>query len=127
MLWPMPGTIVYVWFLGVLKHKGIVSNRWWNGKPMLIANARGTSGVAEVAWDVFTSGNDCFVEGYPSDLPPLEVLYNARCLIGQPYNVAASNCEHFVYKCHGQEPKSPQFALVALIAILGVVAIAANS
>jgi hypothetical protein len=65
MFWPVPGTIVYVWFFGVFKHKGIVSDRWWNGKPMVIASAQDSSGVAEVSWDAFTGGKQYFVEGYP--------------------------------------------------------------
>lgn len=118
--WPTLGTIVFAPFLGVFRHKGIVSNRWWNGKPMVIANSQVTRGVAEVTWDAFAAGQQVFVEGYPSSLSPLEVLYNARCLIGQPYNILQSNCEHFVYRCHGQQPNSPQVAAVAVVAALGL-------
>jgi hypothetical protein len=123
-IWPAPGTIVYVLFLGILRHKGIVSNRWWSGKPMVIANSWNTHGVAEVTWDHFAAGQPCYVEGYPSDLSPLEVLYNARRMIGQPYNVAFSNCEHFVYACHGQQPASPQVTAVVLIGVVGLLAAA---
>jgi hypothetical protein len=111
---------VYAPFLGVFRHKGIVSNRRWNGKPMVIANSQATGGVAEVTWDAFAAGQQVFVEGYPGNLPPLEVLCNARSLIGQPYNVLQSNCEHFVYHCHGQQPNSPQVAAVAVVAALGL-------
>jgi hypothetical protein len=113
-LWHSPGTIVYVWFF-VFRHKGIVSNRRHNGKPMVIANSVSTRGVAEIPWDDFTTGLPCFREGYPSNLHPLQVLYNARELTGQPYSVAAFNCEHFVYKAHGLPPRSPQFAMTALV------------
>ncbi len=118
--WPAPGTIVYTLFLGVFRHKGVVSNRWWNGKPMVIANSLATRGVAEVTWDDFTAGQQGFVEGYPSNLSPLEVLYNARCMIGQPYNVASFNCEHFVAACHGQQPSSPQVVTVVVLAAVGL-------
>ncbi len=125
MCWPAPGTIVYVWFFGVFKHKGIVSNRWWNGKPMVIANSWTSNGVAEIPWYSFAGGQQVFVEDYPSQLSPFEVLYNARCMIGQRYDAVLSNCEHFVCKCHGLEPRSPQlagFVIVAAIAAALVVA-----
>ena len=120
MLWPSPGSIVYVRFLGFLRHKGIVSNRWWNGKPLVIASAQDTSGVAEVPWDTFTGRKPWFVEGYPSELPPHIVLYNARTLIGQPYNPLTANCEHFVHRCHGQQPNSPQAASIIALGLLGL-------
>lgn len=126
LFWPVPGTIVYTLFLGVFRHKGIVSNRWCNGKPMVIANSQITRGVAEVAWDTFTAGNAWHIEGYPSNLSPFEVLYRARSLIGQPYNIAASNCEHFVYRCHGQQQNSPQVAAILFVAVLGLL-VAARS
>jgi len=77
-IWPEPGTVVYVWFLGIFRHKGIVSNRWWNGKPMIIANSWTSGGVAEIPWDNFADNRTVFHDGYPSDLTPFEVLYNAQ-------------------------------------------------
>ena len=87
---------------------------------MVIANSLSSRGVAEIPWEDFTSGLPCFVEGYPSSLHPLEVLYIAREMIGQPYRVAAFNCEHFVYKAHGRPPKSPQAATVVALGLLGL-------
>lgn len=123
-LWPRPGTIIYVWFLGLLQHKGIVSNRRWNGKPMVIASAQESGGVAEIPWDAFTGGRRWFEEGYPSALPPYVVLYNARCLIGQPYSAMTANCEHFVYRCHGQRARSPQAATVFILGVFGLLFVA---
>ena len=123
MNWPRPGTVVYVRFLVVFTHKGIVSDRWWNGKPMVIANSQDTRGVAEVPWDTFTGKRAWFVEGYPSRLPPYEVLHNARCKVGQPYDIWQFNCEHFVYGCHGKQPNSPQVAALGILAALGLIAI----
>lgn len=127
MFWPTPGTIVFVWIFGAFKHKGIVSNRWENGKPMVLASAYDTAGVAEISWDAFTGGKPCYIEGYPSKLPAILVLYNARCRLGQPYNVLASNCEHFVYVCHGQPAKSPQAAAVLALGLFGLIAAASRS
>lgn len=126
MLWPIPGTVVYVWFLGVFRHKGIVSNRWWDGKPMVIANSWASNGVAEITWDEFAEARDVFIEGYPSNLSSLEVLYNARCLLGQRYDAILSNCEHFVCRCHGLKARSPQLAAVAIVATTIAVLAAAS-
>ncbi|HTQ12949.1 MAG TPA: lecithin retinol acyltransferase family protein [Rhizomicrobium sp.] len=123
MTWPVPGTVIYVWFLGVFRHKGIVSDRFWNGKPMVLANSWTSSGVAEISWDAFAGGREVFSEGYPSALPPWEVLYNAKSMIGEQYDIIFSNCEHFVCKCHNKEPRSAQVVGFVLLA-LGVAALA---
>ena len=122
-----PGAVIYVWF-GIFRHKGIVSNRWWNGYPMVIANSWATNGVAEIPWGDFAGTQTVFVEGYPSNLSSLEVLDNARSMIGQRYDAVQSNCEHFVCKCHGFEPRSPQLAGVIIAATrVAALAIAAQS
>lgn len=128
MLWPIPGTVVYVWFLGVFRHKGIVSNRWRNGKPMVIANSWTSNGVAEIPWNSFAGTQTVYMENSPSSLSALEVLYNARCMLGERYDPILSNCEHFVAKSYGLEPRSPQLAAVAIVAALAaVLAIAARA
>ena len=119
-----PGTIIYVW-VGIYRHKGLVSNRWCSGMPKVLANAA-SSGVAEIPWDDFTTDLPCYVEGYPSTLHPLQVLYNGRTMIGQPYSVSKFNCEHFVYKAHGQHPHSPQFVMSIWVTIgIGISLVAA--
>jgi Lecithin retinol acyltransferase len=122
----LPGTIIYVVVWGIFCHRGIVSDRRQNGVPMVIANARDTQGVAEVPLEKFTTGPPCFVEGYPSELPPEEVLYRARCMLGKPYDLLRFNCEHFVSVCHGKRPSSPQVGAVALLVAVGFLAAAAQ-
>jgi hypothetical protein len=123
IVWPRPGDVVYVWFLAVFRHKGIVSDRYWNGKPMIIANSWTSGGVAEIPWDDFAGGQLVFLERAPRDLHPFVVLYNARSMMGQRYDVALSNCEHFVYTCYGLPPRSPQLATAAVLAVAAAVMI----
>jgi hypothetical protein len=124
VIWPPPGTVIFIWFLGIFRHKGIVSDLWWNGKPMVIANSWDRHGVAEISWDAFAGNQQVFVDGYPSDLSPPEVLYNARSMIGDRYDALLSNCEHFVCKCHGLEPHSPQAAAVVFVAAIAAIVVA---
>ncbi len=125
-MWPIPGAVIFVWFLGVFRHKGVVSNRWWNGKPMVIANSWTSNGVAEIPWDEFASGAEVFNDGYPSNLSSMAVLFNARNLIGERYDAVLSNCEHFVCKCHGLPPRSPQLAIAVIVAVLATTLVVAS-
>jgi hypothetical protein len=121
----MPGTVVSVPFLGVFRHKGIVSDRFHNGAPMVISNSPNAGGVTEEPWDVFASGNQVTVEGYPSNLPPCTVVQRARARIGSRYQLFNWNCEHLVLYAHGQQPATPQVAAVVTLAILfGLIKIA---
>lgn len=119
VIFPPPGSVIHIWFLGALRHKGIVSDRWCNGKPMVIANAR-RKGVREITWDSFTEGLPWYVEVPPSGLPPCQVVYRARCLIGRPYDLFTFNCEHFVATCFGLPPASPQIAGAVLLTAFGL-------
>lgn len=114
----MPGTVVSVPLLGVFRHKGIVSDRFHNGEPMVISNSPNAGGVTEEPWDAFASGNPVTVEGYPSNLPPRTVVQRARARIGSRYQLFNWNCEHLVSYAHGQQPATPQVAAVVALAIL---------
>ena len=106
------------------RHKGIVSNRWHGGKPMVISTSARAGGVREEPWDVFANGCVPTVDGYPGSLPSYEVLRRARSLIGAQYDVLARNCEHFVMHVHGIKPQSSQVALTFAIITLCVGALA---
>ncbi|HEX3430503.1 MAG TPA: lecithin retinol acyltransferase family protein [Rhizomicrobium sp.] len=124
-IYPRPGTVVYIVILGLFRHKGIVSDRWWNGKPTVIANTP-RLGVAELQWDVFANGQMVRIDGYPSKLPPFAVLFRARRLIGTQYSLGSFNCEHFVNYCHGLRPDSPQVvAAVGAAIVVGLFMLAA--
>ena len=124
--WPAPGTIVSVPAYLVFHHKGIVSDRWHDGKPMVISNSARAGGVAEEPWDVFSRGQQWKTEGYPGQLGAWEVLRRAR-LVFPRYDVIKWNCEGFVAYCHGLPLSSPQLAAAFLIAAASLLATAARS
>lgn len=125
--WPATGTVISVPAYVFFRHKGIVSDRWYNGKPMVISNSARTGGVAEEPWDAFTSGQIWTEEGHPGNLPTREVLNRARSANHTQYDVLQWNCENFVAYCHGLPPTSPQLVRVALIAVVGITLVAARS
>lgn len=121
----MPGTVVSVPFLGVFRHRGIVSDRYHGGQPMVISNSPNTGGVTEEPWATFAAGNQVMVDGYPGNLPPLAVVQRARAQIGSRYRLFNWNCEHLVSHAHGLSPRSPQVAaVVVLAALFGMIKIA---
>jgi hypothetical protein len=94
---------------GPFTHVGIVSHRSYGGMPLIFASSPQTNGAAEVTWWEFSGGQQVKIEGYPRDLPPGEVLRCAEWLVGRlPYDAGSQNCEHFVTRCLGYEPFSPQ-------------------
>jgi hypothetical protein len=109
----------------IYRHKGIVSDRWHNGKPMIISNSARAGRVCEEPWDVFAEGHAVAGDGYPGGLPNYEVIGRARLLIGTQYDLFNWNCEHFVTKAHGLKPQSPQVAVTAAVAALCVGVLAA--
>jgi len=114
-IYPPPGTTVYMAYLGLVFHKGIVSDCWWNDKPMIIDNSL-RFGVAERPWDTFAAGQTVYIQEYPQ-LPASVVLCRARRMIGIPYNLFSFNCEHFVKICYGQRVESPQVAAALYAAV----------
>lgn len=118
--WPKPGSIVSVPAYIILRHKGVVSDRWLGGKPMVLSASARVGHGAEEPWDVFSSGQEWKNEGYPGALPPSGVLSRARALLGKPYDPVVWNCDMFVSVCHGLPPFSWQLVLALAIAGLGV-------
>jgi hypothetical protein len=112
---------------GLFTHVGIVSHRSYGGMPLIFASSPQTNGADEVTWWEFSGGQPVKIEGYPRDLPPGEVLRRAQWLVRRlPYDAGTQNCEHFVTRCLGYEPFSPQVQKwITLGAIVfGVVALA---
>lgn len=116
--YPPPGTRVSVPIIFGYRHKGIVSDRWQGGKPMVISGSARAGRVCEEPWDAFASGGEVRNDGYPSDLPPWEVLRRSRALLGTSYRLFDFNCDHVVAVAHGQKPESPQVALTVAVAAL---------
>lgn len=125
--WPAPGTVISVPAYVFFRHKGIISDHWYRGKPMVISNSARAGGTAEEPWDVFTSGQAWADEGHPGKLPTWEVLHRARSAHRTQYHVINWNCESFVAYCHGLPPTSPQLAAVALLTLAGIALVAARS
>jgi hypothetical protein len=117
-VWPEAGTAVSISIILFYRHKGIVSDRWYGGKPMIISNSARSGGVHEEAWDVFAEGNTVAVDGYPGGLPHFEVMSRAKSFISSQYDLFRWNCEHFVAYAHGLQLKSPQVAATVAIATL---------
>lgn len=124
-----PGTVVSVPAYLIFKHKGVISDRYWNGRPMVYACSAATGEVREETWETFTSGNDVTIEGYLGNLNPLHVVARARSCVSKKYDLFRWNCEHFVYFVHGLEPRSPQLAAVVTGAgvLLALAAIGARA
>jgi len=123
--WPRAGVVVSVPILLFYRHKGIVSDQWCHGKPMVISTSARSGGVREEPWDVFAQGSVVMVDGYPGNLPGWEVVHRARSLIGTQYDLLTKNCEQFVTFVHGLKPQSTQLALTVVIALcVGVFAVA---
>lgn len=124
--WPQPGTVVSIPTFLVYRHKGIISDRWYNGKPMIISNSARAGGTYEEPWDVFAEGHIVTVESYPSDLPNHEVVNRARSFVGTQYDLFSWNCEHLVTVSHGLKSQSPQVAITIAVAAMciGVLSLA---
>lgn len=124
--WPQPGTVVSIPTFVIYRHKGIVSDRWYNGKPMIISNSARAGGVQEEPWDVFAEGYIVTEDGYPSGLPSYEVVSRARSFIGTLYDLFSWNCDHLVAAAHGLEPQSLQVAATVAVAALCFAVLAAG-
>ena len=123
---PPPGTVVSVPLWLFWRHKGIVSDHWCDGKPMVISGSARRGQVCEESWDTFRDGFDVQDDGYPSTLPTFEVILRVRALLGTRYKVFELNCDHVVAIAHGQAPQSPQVAGTVAVATLVVAFIAAK-
>ena len=126
--YPPPGHVVWVPTHLLWRHRGIVSDRWHMGAPMVISASARAGRVREEPWAVFAGGRPVWDEGYPSQLPNSEVMRRARSLIGSPYRLLAFNCDHFVAFAHGEdEPQSSQVGVTLAVALVAVVIGAASS
>jgi len=123
--WPQPGTVVSIPTFLIYRHKGIVSDRWYNGKPLIISNSARANGVQEEPWEVFAEGHIVKVEGYPSNLSNHEVVSRAQSYIGTQYDLFSWNCEHLVAVAHGLKSQSPQVAATVAVAALCFTVLAA--
>jgi hypothetical protein len=118
--YPPPGTVVSVPIVFGYRHRGIVSDQWHLGKPMVISGSGRAGCVLEEPWDAFADGSAATIEGYPSQLPAFDVLRRARAHIGTRYRLFDWNCDHVVAVAHGQKPESPQVAATTAAVVLAL-------
>lgn len=125
-LFPRPGIVISVPTHLFYRHRGIVSDRWYGGKPMVISGSARRGCVAEEPWDEFSQGAAVTIENYPTTLPPQEIVQRARTHVGSRYRLLDWNCEHLVAQACGQPPHSPQVAATVAMACLVVLVAAAS-
>ncbi|MFZ5479074.1 MAG: lecithin retinol acyltransferase family protein [Myxococcota bacterium] len=110
----LPGTVVGVpavaaGGLVTVTHVGIVSRRArQSGLPMIYNASKRTGRVMHETWAEFTQGEQAQVIDLRGDLPDSVILARAASRLGDEWGLFFSNCEHYVYWCHGLEPESPQ-------------------
>ncbi len=121
--YPAPGTVVWIRAYLLFRHKGIVSDRWCDGKPLVITNDP-VRGVIEQTWEEFCAGQTPQVEGYPSRLPYHEVLQRARSRLGERYHLFDFNCDQLKNYAHALPALSEQVQIVAVTAAIAGVAVA---
>lgn len=121
--WPHPGSVVSVpIFLGY-RHLGIVSDRFSNGKPMIISNSSRAGGTKEETLETFSQGRPVRIDQASDDLRAFEIVQRARSRLGSPYDLLSWNCEHLVAYARGLTPSSPQILGTLAFAALGLMII----
>lgn len=120
---PEPGTVVWIPVFLIYRHSGIVSDRWWGGKPMVISSSGRRGGVFEEPWDEFRQGSPVYLEGngHPGTLPSHEILRRARSVIGTSYDLLTWNCDDLVTYAHGIKSQATQLGATFAIAVIGCV------
>lgn len=119
--YPAPGTVVSVPIALGFRHKGIVSDRWLNGKPMVISGSNRMGYVVEETWDVFSGGIEHRVENIDGVVSGMTAVMRARSKVGTTYSLLEWNCDHVVHYAVGLEPRSPQIAFcVAGLALFAI-------
>jgi hypothetical protein len=114
--WPEPGTIVSVSLGFGFRHRGVVSDKWEKGIPMIISNSRKAGGVTESTWETFGCLEHWRVDETSGPAAGLRAVQRARSQISTQYDLVNWNCDHLVYYSVGLPPQSPQILISATIA-----------
>lgn len=105
--------------MGAYKHLAFISNKFFQGKPMLISNTMRKGSVYEEPWDTVVGSRRFKIETIETSEPASQVLDRARSYIGKAkYDLFGFNCEHFVSKVVTGIPKSPQIQAAAISATI---------
>ena len=102
------GAIVKV-LMGAYDHYAVVSDRYDNGKPMLISLSARQGTVCEEAWDYCAGNRKVVLSPIQGDLHPHQVVQRARSKLGEiRYSLLNRNCEHFARWAHDLKVESKQ-------------------
>jgi hypothetical protein len=114
--WPAPGTILSSPCGIGIRHMGIVSDAFSQGKPMVISASKRKGYVVEEKWDdAFEESNNWRVEKMYCRFPKAIVLTRARSKMHAPYSLWVANCEHFVNYCAGLAVESKQLQVGSVL------------
>lgn len=109
------GAIVKV-LMGAYDHYAVVSDRYDNGKPMLISLSARQGTVCEEAWDYCAGNRKVVLSPVQGDLHPHQVVQRARSKLGGiKYSLLTRNCEHFARWAHDLKVESKQVQVTLLI------------
>jgi len=109
------GAIVKV-LMGAYGHYAVVSDRYDNGKPMLISLSARQGTVCEEAWDYCAGNRKVVLSSVQGDLHPHQVVERARSKLGGiKYSLLSRNCEHFARWTHDLKVESKQVQVALFI------------
>ena len=115
------GAIVKV-LIGAYNHYAVISDKYDNGKPMLISLSARQGTVCEETWDYCVKNRKVVLSSIQGDLQPYQVIERARSKLGKiKYNPLNRNCEHFARWSHGLRVESKQ--VQGALFITGIISI----
>ena len=95
--------------MGAYDHYAVVSDKYDNGKPMLISLSARQGTVCEEAWDYCAGNRKVVLSSVQGDLHPHQVVERARSKLGEiKYSLLSRNCEHFARWAHDLKVESKQ-------------------
>ncbi|WP_075185339.1 lecithin retinol acyltransferase family protein [Teredinibacter haidensis] len=95
--------------MGVYRHWALVTDRFYNGKPMLISNSMRTGTVREEPWDEVVKGRKYQMFLVKAKSHKHSIFVRARQAIGKVrYSLLSYNCEHFIKHLITGKPTSHQ-------------------
>ena len=109
------GAIVKV-LMGVYNHYAVVSDRYDNGKPMLISLSAKQGTVCEEAWDYCVENRKVVLSPVQGNLQPHQVVQRARSKLGKiKYSPLSRNCEHFARWAHDLKVERNKYKELSLL------------
>lgn len=119
------GSVVKV-FCGYYYHYGVITGCDYVGNPLVVSSSKSHGKVIEEPIHTFSAGKSVKTVNMNGPYDGQDAALRARRMIGKPYDLFRSNCEHFVRAVKGLTPISPQLLAVPLIAGILIVAITKN-